>query len=353
MTLKDYTLDTDVDFGGVSSSTNGQGLMMRSGTENAAYPILYYRGDVNDNVVKVGGFCWLIVRTTETGGIKLIYNGEINDDGSCNNYSGVGGVTANSNYTDLYINNNTYNFINESIGYGLIFNGYMYNNDTNFFDDNNNLDVDGFKAFLANETIDNSTGRLIQNKYDSNIKTVIDSWYEENILGMPLAGLLEDTIWCNDRSVTSDTYSFENLSSTNSLYYSSTTRLRESSNVNPSLLCANYGDKFTVSREIGNGDLKYPISTITADELAFAGNNVDEYNITFLSIANRKSYWTITPDMFVKSGNNTYIYLAYGSRIESYNSEFSYYGVRPMISLANTVEKISGNGTYENPYVLG
>ncbi len=67
--------NTGIDFSQISSNTNGKGIYTKSGTENDAYPIMYYRGDVNDNNVLFGGFCWKAVITTETGGIKLIYNG--------------------------------------------------------------------------------------------------------------------------------------------------------------------------------------------------------------------------------------------------------------------------------------
>ena len=66
---------TGVDFSKISSDTNGKGVYIRSGTENDTFPIYYYRGDVTNNNVLFGGFCWKIVRTTETGGTKLIYNG--------------------------------------------------------------------------------------------------------------------------------------------------------------------------------------------------------------------------------------------------------------------------------------
>jgi len=45
---------------------------------------IYYYTDKTNNNVKFGNFCWQIVRTTETGGVKLVYNGEIKNDG-CNN----------------------------------------------------------------------------------------------------------------------------------------------------------------------------------------------------------------------------------------------------------------------------
>ncbi|MBR7042351.1 MAG: hypothetical protein IKI04_02495, partial [Bacilli bacterium] len=77
------TNSNGVQFNAISSDTNGKGIYIRSGTENKAHPIYYYRGAVTDNNVLFGGFCWKIVRTTETGGIKLLYNG-VPSNGECN-----------------------------------------------------------------------------------------------------------------------------------------------------------------------------------------------------------------------------------------------------------------------------
>ena len=50
---------------------NGNGV--NAYTENGQ-TIYYYRGNVNNNVVW-GNYCWKIIRTTYTGGVKMIYNG--------------------------------------------------------------------------------------------------------------------------------------------------------------------------------------------------------------------------------------------------------------------------------------
>lgn len=65
-----------------SSDTNGKGLYIRKDTIDNEKPIYYFRGNVGNNNVIFGGFCWKIIRTTDTGGIKLIYNGTP-VDGQC------------------------------------------------------------------------------------------------------------------------------------------------------------------------------------------------------------------------------------------------------------------------------
>ena len=64
-----------VDFGSISSGTNGKGVYTFASTIDNQYPVHYYRGNIDDNYVLLGGYCWKAVRTTETGGVKLIYNG--------------------------------------------------------------------------------------------------------------------------------------------------------------------------------------------------------------------------------------------------------------------------------------
>lgn len=58
------------------------------GTESNTNPIYYYRGAVDNNNVIFGGYCWQIVRTTDTGGIKMIYNGAVtgtSEEPTCEN----------------------------------------------------------------------------------------------------------------------------------------------------------------------------------------------------------------------------------------------------------------------------
>ena len=76
---------TGINFGSASSDTNGKGVYIRTGTEEQEYPILYFRGNVDNNHVKFANFCWEIVRTTEAGGTKLIYDGVPDSNGYCDN----------------------------------------------------------------------------------------------------------------------------------------------------------------------------------------------------------------------------------------------------------------------------
>jgi len=350
-------LDTNVNFGKKSSTTNGIGLMMRDGTQNDEYPIVYYRGDVSNNNVIFADLCWLIVRTTETGGIKLVFNGPVveNADGteSCTNYSGVGGEEANTNYTDVCAGNAGTRFTSSTNS--PVYAGYMYN-DTNKFYSSSTLDGAGYIAHLSDNNIDSETGRHVQNLKDSTIKGVVDDWYEANIKGKPEESLLEDTVWCNDRSVISEKYSIENYQNGTStyLYFAAYTRLAENSSttgVIPSLSCARDADKFTVESTNGNGDLEYPIGLLTADEINLAGHPIVELATTYLSLSPKGFYWTLSPRYF-SSGTLHMLFCEYGS-LGYYGGLWSgNVGARPAISLNHTATISGGNGSFQSPYII-
>ena len=85
--------ETLINFADKSSSSNGEGLYILPGTENDTNPIYYYRGAINNNNVIFGDYCWQMVRTTNTGGIKMIYNGVPNITGTGDNISYNCGTT--------------------------------------------------------------------------------------------------------------------------------------------------------------------------------------------------------------------------------------------------------------------
>jgi uncharacterized protein YegL len=74
------TGENGIDFTQQASDTNGKGVyelrnkMVVSDAENV--PIYYFRGQVNNDFVLFGGYCWQIVRTTPNKGVKLIFFGE-------------------------------------------------------------------------------------------------------------------------------------------------------------------------------------------------------------------------------------------------------------------------------------
>ena len=99
------TNSSGINLGQISSDTNGKGIYEMASTKNDTYPIYYYRGAVTNNNVKFAGFCWKAIRTTDTGGVKLIYNGEPDGSGNCTNTTGsntqIGTSSFNTNQNSL------------------------------------------------------------------------------------------------------------------------------------------------------------------------------------------------------------------------------------------------------------
>ena len=289
------TSSTGIDFGKISSNTNGKGIYMRAGTELTGHPIYYYRGNVDNNNVLFANFCWKIVRTTDTGGIMLVYNG-LPSGNTCPNKTGE----ATQLSSGIAYFNNPFSGDSKYIGY----------------------------------TYDNSVS--------STIKTIIDNWYASNMTSY--TNYLEDTIWCNDRSVVDASM----------IYYGSYNWLYQ--NKIPSLNCLQDADKYTVSDSIGNGELTYPVALLTGAELMLAGAIWSTSNTSFYLYTNR-DYWTMTPFYNYKTGGSEPIYLKSNGSItymaqDGSTSFTTRNGVRPTISLKPSTTFAYGDGTANSPYVV-
>ena len=301
------TSDTGIDFSQISSDTNGKGLYTLHGTESNPNPIMYYRGDVENNNVKFANFCWKIVRTTETGGVKLIYNGEPNESGQCMNTTG----------TSTRIGTSTFNASSNDNAYV----GYMYG-------------TAGSSSYEETHA----------NTNDSTIKGVIDSWYEENMT--EYTNQLEDTVWCNDRSI--DPTSSGTGAGTTVTDYGADYRLH--ANKTPTLECVNENDRFTVSEENGNGALTYPVALLTADEIAYAGGVYNKSNSSYY-LYNSDYFWSLSPVYF--SGSVARVFYVHSPGSLNSNGVNYANGVRPAVSLRPGVKVTSeGDGTMENPYIV-
>ena len=86
-----------INYAAASSDNNGKGIYNLTSSNSEEYPVYFYRGDINNNNVVVGPYCFKAVRTSEHGGVKMIYNGSYQNN-SCDN-SGTDTVVALSEYT--------------------------------------------------------------------------------------------------------------------------------------------------------------------------------------------------------------------------------------------------------------
>ena len=313
------TIKERTDFSVTNTETTTGTIYKTNKTEDGS-DVYYYSGNTTNNWVYFGGFYWRIIRTNEDGSIRILYSGTSHDT------------------TEGYIRISAFN----SSRNDPMYSGYMY----------------GTSGSLTN----NRT-----NTNDSTIKTAIDTWYKNNILNNYDKYISKTTIYCNDRSVSSSSYSSATF------YYGGYTRL--ASNKTPSYKCganASNGlfestqataDKFSVSTEGGgNGQLKYPIALMTADEISFAGGVYGTElsspypwyytNSASGSITGSKYWWLLSSSDW--NGSYSYVFHVIGSNNPG-NLRSSFVNnsgaVRPVVSLASCAQ-ITGTGTATNPYEI-
>ena len=343
---------------------------------DAQYPVHFYKGDrrYTYNHVRFGGFCWMAVRTTDKGGVKLIYNGLYNeyfgecDPGTDRNNSSLGlGVyddaTEGMEHVGYMHNDNDeipvenirsimyYSRNNEVFGHDVEWNGteytlvdttvpgYLNPNQINslqliapferyhytcgststtceqvyyVFNENN------LAMVLSGGRKYNDFTNVVFSGYtqDSTIKTVVDNWYAENL--QSYTSRLEDAVYCNDRTIMGGSL----LSNEASLQYNYggdwtgapfASKMRVYQNTY-SMDCPNVRDSFTVSSANGNGQLTYPIGLLTADEARITYHK--DKRTSYLEMgsgeySDASSYfWTMSPYYLTQNKIGGTLYLA-------------------------------------------
>ena len=386
-----------MDFSQISINNNGKGIYEIASTKNDNYPIYYYRGAVDNNNVRFAGFCWKAIRTTDTGGVKLIYNGEPDVSGNCTNTTGESTQIGTSEFNSIlnslahvgYMYGTRY--VHTFKSSSNLATAYVYGNDVTYSSgrytltntmistgtwssDYNTLNNNHYTCFSTGTTCSNvyyvhktsssgatyitlTNGKKVEDALDemlvnttnSTAKTRIDNWYNTNL--SDYSTYIEDTIYCNDRSISQlGGWNPHGGSTTDYLYFSPRDRIH--STYTPTLACSRALDRFTVSSSKGNGALTYPVGLITSDEVMYAGGNGDTGNGTYYLYTN-KIFWSASPIAFS-------IGLLYASEfgvdsrglIGSSSVSYTTGGLRPVISLKDTDFVRSGDGTSTNPYFI-
>ena len=393
---------TRIDFSKQSSEDGTKGIYTTTNTENGV-PVYYYRGAVDNNHVIFANFCWRIIRTTETGGVKLIYDG-VPINGECNNTgeeTTIGSYAFNTNHNSPayigYMYNTAYEAgvkdittLSGSVVFGndvtydantnkyTLINTYTLTDTSNWENEYNTIaskyhytcfssntscqnvyymhaiySVDKYAYYFTltdgKKSIDLLNGMFEGdiNVKESNVKIKIDEWYKNNMTSY--TSQLEDTGFCNDRTY----YNFDtsgwnkDYSNYNGwLYFSSRQRLE---NKLVTLTCPRRIDKFTVDTDNGNGALTYPVGMITAEEIAYAGGVIWQTNTSYY-LYNGDYIFSFSPNSF----DSLYSYmfgLASKYFFGSYDVKISL-SIQPSISLKQGTVLSSGNGTTTNPYVI-
>ena len=305
---------------GAAISTADEALLASAEDDNGTS--YYFRGAVKNNYVEFANKCWRIVRVSGDGSVKLILH---NDN-----------TTGAANPCDSANNSTSAAFARYS--------GETYKSEFNL-----NVGDNAYVGFKYGTPGSNTYEATHANTNKSTILTNLEIWYTNNL--KTYESVIDDTVWCNDKTVTDKTYNPWNWSNVNSLghgtnvtFYGATQRLVGSSGnaagTGPSLKCN--GELSKITSKVG---------LITADELAYAGYVYKQNNTTTYLQENATNtyWWSLSPRSF--SGSNAYVWLVGGSvgYLDGYVSDS--YGVRPSISLKSTAN-VAGNGTSEDPYVV-
>ena len=279
-----------------------------TGITDTPKEVYYYAGNTTKNWVKFANIYWRIIRTNHDSSIRLLYVGTSHDTTTGN----IGTSLFNQNYdSPKYV-------------------GYKYGEDTSL------------------DTIRNNTT-------DSTIKTTIDTWYQNNLTNYTKY-LSTSAVYCNDRSEgTGQTYSAS--ADFNFAPYYRMDYDTDGAKANPSYNCTNIKDAFSVDNT--SAKLDYPVSLMTADEIAFAGGvafqNMSTPYAWFISNSAgtqvSTDWWSLSPVGW--DGSYAFVWYWYSGYAYLNNGYVNdTYAVRPAISLKSCIKYSTGNGTYETPYEI-
>ena len=268
-------------------------------TTNYTNNIYYYTGNVENNNVLFANYCWKIVRTTDTGGVKIVYNGALKD-GSCNNTG-----------TDSQIGTSAFNSNHNSLAYV----GYMYNENKVYTSSSKTIVNDayfsGTKAYANAVTYDSSTGKYI---LDSATATTLSVTYS-NI------STLVGKYTCNSSSTTETCSSLWYIigynSSTSYIYY----YLLSNGDVDGTDNGSDYvfGSSFTYANRT------YTLTdTVTINSDTFIANksNVNTHHYTCLT--NGNSCTSVYYVHYISDGTPFYITLTGGKSVNDALNEMLY-----------------------------
>jgi hypothetical protein len=323
-----------------------------------------------------GGYCWKMIRTTDTGGVKLLYNG-VPENGTCSEGRTVtvGNIKYNNSsnsvayagymYGDVYVNTKKTFNTSDRIGSSVTWDGEKYTlhdvvncsvvnefsnlNNHHYYCVNNNNDTctevayvytynpywSGYYITLKNGMIDPQDAldaMLKKNTNNSNMKTYLENWYANNMLEYD--DYIEDVVYCNDRSISDIAgWTVNNELKNNYIFFKGS----------PGLSCTNETDRFSTLNN--KAKTNYKVGLLTSKELYLL------YNINIRPA--ETDYWLMNP---------SYMYLTTMRMYGAYNTGAVNtlgldnanvtHGVRPSISLKPGTLFKSGDGSMENPYII-
>ena len=190
----------------------------------------------------------------------------------------------------------------------------------------------------GNETGPEALNKMLSNNLstakDSHVKGAIDWWYEQKLKNTVYESYLDDTVFCNDRTIAE--YGGWRENGGQELFFNAGLD-------NYYLKCPQKKDAFTKNDTVyGNGDLEYPVGLLTVAESSLLGN--------FTVQKTGEAYWLSSPSQFTNTPAR--VMAVSDGDWTVYTRVEEIMGIRPAISLkANTVF-VSGDGSSTNPFIL-
>lgn len=306
------------------AATTDEGIFEMEDDYGTSY---YYRGAVENNYVKFADYYWRIIRVNGDGSLRIMYdgtsahaNGEVSEDRVTHTNQAYNTKSADAKYV-----------------------GWMYG------------PVDAEDGTIVAST---SKEEAQTNTIDSDVKKVVEAWYNTNIEDKGYSSAVSDTLFCNDRSIPGQSSTGWNEDTglgygENKTAYGSYGRLITAfsgfTGMAPSFKCPQKNDTFTAhDTSKGNGKLVHPVGLITADEIMAAGSG--KYGTANQSYYLYKGllYWSMSPNV-----------KGVWAKVNDV-SETGYLGnpsvgslgaVAPVINLSSEyVATLKGTGTMSDPY---
>ena len=365
------------------SNNNG----VKKTTDENGKDVYYYARNVTNNNLVLNNYCWKMVRTTETDGVKLIYNGVYKEDTKCNNtgtdvYLEASRTKYNKNYNSPayvgYMYGTVYAYSTKSASsFGIYYYGsdvtwngttYTLNNaesgaiadmysklsskhytclstssscSTVYYIYNiNSAPIAYYMPLTNGKKIEDALDEMLNyNTTNSTIKTVIDNWYKNNMTNV--TDYLENAIYCNNRHIT-------NLGGCNPSGGSITVNLQfnDYDESNARLTCQDKEDQFTLKVDsggtlgYGNNALDYPVGLLTSKEV----------QLIYKSYGADTAVWTLSP--FGYYGIRTFPQVSYSdSNVVTTAAVNNLHYTMPVITLKKDVRISSGSGSNSDPYI--
>lgn len=281
-------------------ATTDEGMFAAQDDYGTSY---YFRGAVENNWVSFGGFYWRIIRVNGDGSVRMIYSGNT-ESGPVTTGDDTNIGSDRFNLTAVILSDeNTFSQSPEGVG-------YVY-----------------------------TEGELHGTTTDSNIKSLLDNWYEDNLENVSDSNII-NTVFCIDRTGYIDseftTPLIESSFTGDEIFISYGTRYRLEHMKNPSLNCSHQNDILSLK-----------VGLISADEISMAGalNWKDNENY-YLYTGN--DYWGISPYNFPGAG----VYKVGDTGKLSTSFVNIEYALRPVITIRDDASVISGLGTVSEPYLV-